>query len=397
MQKGYKTELKPNNKQISMLIKHCGTARFAYNWGLNIKIKEYQETKKSPSAIDLHKILVQLKKTEFPWLYEMSKCAPQESLRNLDVAFKNFFRNIKKGRKPGFPKFKSRKKGIGSFRLTGSIKVENNRVKLPRIGWIRLKEDGYLPICNPSQITISEKAGHWFTSFAVKEDKKIEKLSEETIGIDLGINKLATLSNGEVIENNKALKRNLKKLKRVQKSLSRKQKGSKNRKKAKRIVQRVYYRISNIRKDIIHKMTTTIVKTKPSAVVIEDLNVKGMMKNRRLSKSISDCGWYEIRRQLEYKLKWIGSKLVIADRFFPSSKMCSNCCILKEDLKLSDRVFKCNVCGLELDRDYNAAINLRKLAVSSTVLACGEIVRPLESLIPKAISVKQEFNESLNN
>ncbi|MCK5616243.1 transposase [Candidatus Pacearchaeota archaeon] len=375
MQKGYKTELKPNNKQKTLLERCCGVSRFAYNWGLERRIKEYEETKKSTSAMEQHREINQLKKDELNWMYEYSKCIPQEALRDLEVAFRNFFRNIKQGKKPGFPKFKSRKKGIGSFRLTGVIKVEENRVKLPRIGWISLKEHNYLPVGKPSSITVSEKAGHWFVSFHVKEKDKKEELSEEIIGIDLGLKELATLSNGEVIENPRSLKKGLKKLKKVQNFLSRKVKGSKNRKKAKKKVQRTHYKISNIRRDFIHKATTKIARTKPKCVVLEDLNVSGMVKNRKLSRSISDASWNEFRRQLEYKLKWIGSKLVFADRFYPSSKTCSKCGKVKSELKLSERIFKCD-CGFEIDRDLNAAINLKNLAVSSTVLACGEILRP---------------------
>jgi putative transposase len=367
MQIGYKTELNPNDKQTTLFLKHAGASRFAYNWGLSRRIQEYKETKKSSNAIEQHRQLNLAKKEEFPWMYDVSKCAPQEALRDLDRAFKNFFRRCKKGEKPGYPRFKSKKNGIGSFRLTGFIHIEANRIKLPRIGWVRLKEENYLPVGQPQQVTVSEKAGRWFVSFNVKNEMTIPTVNEgEIVGIDLGINKLATCSNGTVFDNPKSLKKKLKKLKRVQQGLSRKQKGSKNREKAKKLVQKVHYKISNIRKDALHKATSAIVKTKPLAVVLEDLNVSGMMKNSKLSRSIADASFYEFRRMLEYKLEWIGSKALFVDTFYPSSKLCSDCGNKKDELNLSERVYVCEVCGLEIDRDLNASLNLRSVYSCST-------------------------------
>ena len=211
--KGYKVELQLNNKQRTMLAQHAGAARYAYNWGLSKRIDLYEKEKKSTNAIEQHRELNKEKKSTLAWMYSVSKCAPQEALRNLDRAFKNFFRNIKQGKKAGFPKFKSKKNGIGSFRLTGAIHVESNRIKLPRIGWIKLKEEDRLPIETPSQVTVSEKSGHWFVSFNIEEEVQEQKLSDKVIGIDLGINHLATLSDGTKYENPKSLKNKLKKLK----------------------------------------------------------------------------------------------------------------------------------------------------------------------------------------
>lgn len=373
--KGYKVELKLNNKQKTMLLQHAGAARYAYNWGLRKRIDLYEKEKESTNAIEQHRELNKEKQSTLAWMYSVSKCAPQEALRDLDTAFKNFFRNIKQGKKPGFPKFKSKKNGIGSFRLTGAIHVEPNRIKLPRIGWIKLKEEDRLPAMTPSQVTVSEKARHWFVSFNIQEEVQEQKLSDKVIGIDLGINHLATLSDGTKYENPRTLKTKLQKLRRLNKSLSRKQKGSKNRDKARKQLARLHYKIANIRKDCLHKITTEIARTKPSVVVLEDLGVSNMMKNRRLSRSIQDSGWYEFRRQLEYKLSWIGSKIEFVDRFFPSSKTCSNCGVIKKELSLGDRQYDCGACGQSIDRDVNAAINLMK-AASSAVLACGDIVRP---------------------
>ncbi|MCK9544983.1 MAG: transposase, partial [Novosphingobium sp.] len=191
-----------------MLKQHCGAARFAYNWGLSQRIQQYKDTNKSDNAIQQHKTLNKLKKTEFSWMYNVSKCAPQEALRNLDAAYKKFFRD-----KKSFPNFKKKREGRGSFRLTGSIEVFTDKVKLPRIGFIKLKEHNYLPKVKPSQITVSETCGKWFVSFNTTVENVVETLSNDVIGIDLGINKLAVLSNGTVFENSKSLNKGLKRLK----------------------------------------------------------------------------------------------------------------------------------------------------------------------------------------
>lgn len=236
--KGYKTELDPNNKQRTLLLKNAGTARFVYNWGLNIKKQAMEKKTRIPSAIDLHRELVKLKQTEHPWLYETSKCSPQEALRNLDNAFKNFFRKCKlkkqgkfKG-KVGFPKFKNKKKGIGSFRLYGSINIMNNHIQLPRLGKIKLKEKSYLPInAKTLNVTISERAGRWFASIQAEQEIELPKEKKhDVIGVDLGIKTLAVCSNGEIFENPKALRSRLKKLCKLQRWTSRKKLGSKNKK-----------------------------------------------------------------------------------------------------------------------------------------------------------------------
>lgn len=309
-------------------------------------------------------------------MYEVSKCSPQEALRNCDLAFKNFFQRCKKkvkGKK-GFPKFKSKKNGLGSFRLTGSIKVFSNYVQLPRLGKIKLKERDYLPIDNKIlSATISEKAGKWFVSILVEEDINPINKSGDIVGVDVGIKTLATCSDGTTFSNPKALKNNLIKLKRLSKNVSRKAKGSNNRKKAVKKLAKLHYHISNIRKDYLHKITSILTKTK-SKIVIEDLNVSGMMKNRKLARSIADLGLFEFHRQLEYKGKWNGCEIVIANRFYPSSKKCSNCGDIKQDLKLSDRIYNCDVCKFEVDRDLNASICLEQYTVSSTgINAFGEV------------------------
>ncbi|HVB60761.1 MAG TPA: transposase, partial [Ktedonobacteraceae bacterium] len=235
--RGYKTALDLTNEQRTLLLKHAGAARFAYNWGLARKIAAYKDGKKPPTAIDLHKELNALKQTEYPWMYEVSKCAPQEALRNLDRAYANFFRKVKakktgkyKG-KLGFPTFKQRSKAIGSFRVTGSIKAFSDAVQLPRIGNVRLHEHDYLPTQGKIlSATVSEQAGRWFVSIQVEEEQEKPVMTATTaIGVDLGIKTLATCSDGTMFENPRALKHAQKKLRRLERQKSRRKKGSKNR------------------------------------------------------------------------------------------------------------------------------------------------------------------------
>jgi putative transposase len=280
--------------------------------------------------------------------------------------------------KVGFPKFKSKKLGKGSFRLTGAIHVFPKSIQLPRLGRLRLKERDYLPSgAKILSATVSERAGRWFVSVQVEEEVEIKKAQGSSLGVDLGVKTMAVCSDGKEFENPKALRNTLRKLRRAQRELSRRNsgesgcttafKGGKNREKSRRKVAKLYYRIANIRSDAIHKATSSIVaKTKPkeqrpSVVVIEDLFVSGMLKNHKLARAISDVGFFEFRRQLAYKTAWNGVSLLVADRFFPSSKLCSVCGARKDNLTLQDRTWTCD-CGAIHDRDRNAAINLSRLA-----------------------------------
>jgi putative transposase len=381
VQRAYKTELDLTDLQVTACKQHAGAARWAYNWGLLVKQERYRATKKSPSAIDLHRELNALKKTEVPWMYQVSKCAPQEALRNLDAAFAHFFRRCalkKQGKwkgKLGYPQFKTKKKGLGSFRLTGTVVVSDKAIVLPRLGRLRLKEREYLPTNDKVTIlsaTVSEQAGHWYVSLQVEQEQTVPENTGPVVGIDLGIKHLATLSDGEVIPNPRHLKRRLKKLKRVQRVVSRRQKGGKNRKKAVRKLANLHRKIKNQRSNTLHQVTIRLAKTK-SVLVIEDLSVSGMLKNHHLAQSIGDVGFYEFKRQLLYKASWYGSRVILADRWEPSSKQCSGCGWIDADLTLSDRTFHCQQCELILDRDLNAALNLEKLAGSSSDSqnACG--------------------------
>jgi putative transposase len=310
----------------------------------------------------------------------VSKCAPQEALWNLDAAFQQFFRRCalkKQGKwkgKLGYPQFKTKKKGLGSFRLTGQIVVSEKTIVLPRLGRLRLKERKYLPTSGVQILsaTVSEQAGHWYVSVQVEQEHVVPENSGPVVGIDLGIKNLATLSDGEVIPNPRHLKRRLKKLKRLQRVVSRRQKGGKNRKKAAHKLAKLHRQIKNQRRNTLHQVTTRLAKTK-SVLVVEDLHVAGMLKNHHLAQAIGDVGFAEFKRQLLYKASWYGSRVLLADRWYASSKSCSGCGWRDEDLTLSDRTFHCQACGLVLDRDLNAAINLAKLAgsLSDSLNACG--------------------------
>jgi putative transposase len=366
--RGYKTELDLNNAQITVCLQHAGVARFTYNWGLRRYMSEYAAGRKTPTAIGLHKELNALKKTDFPWMYDVSKCAPQEALRNLEKAFKNFFNNVKKKKqgkhkgKLGYPRFKTKKKGIGSFRLTGAIHVHEKHIQLPRLGLLKLKEANYLPTKKQVHIlsaTVSEKAGRWYVSVQVEEERADPIPAQgKAIGVDLGVKTLATTSEAVAYENPKALRKNLSKLARMARRHSRKVKGSKNRKKAARRLARMHARIASIRSNALHQATTAIAKTKPCTIVLEDLNVQGMMQNRKMSRAVGDVGMHEFKRQITYKAEQEGSSLLMVSRWFPSSRTCSCCGWIDKDQDLDDRVFVCLDCGYVADRDYNAAKNL---------------------------------------
>ena len=367
---GFKTELKLNNQQRTELLKHCGVARHAWNWGNGLckQILDHNranpESKiKFPSAFDLHKWLVALVKTENPWYYEASKSAPQEALRHLRSAWDRCFKKVSSS--PNFKK-KGRK---DSFTLSGSgLRIKGDRaIRVPRIGTLRTYER--LPQVSIKNVTISRTADRWFISFRVETEPVETPKAVDVVGVDLGIKALATLSTGEVFQGAMSYRRMEAKLSRLQWLNRHKQIGSANWKKAQIKIARLHQQIANIRKDTLHKLTTYIAKNH-GTVAIEDLNVSGMMANHKLAKAIGDMGFYEFRRQLKYKCKLYGSELVVVDRWFPSSKTCSSCGVKKETLTLSERVFECNDCGFSLDRDLNAAINLRNV-VSHTMSACG--------------------------
>lgn len=359
---GFKTKLKLNNKQRTALVKHAGVARHAWNWGLSATkfILDHNKVNpdskiKFPSAIDLHKLLVKLVKPENPWYYEVSKCAPQYALADLRIAWDRCFKKIS-----SFPKFKKKSKQ-DSFRLDGKIKIKGDKqIQLPNIGKLRTFER--LPQVPVKSVTISRKADSWFISFKIEVAEKSDNKIDTPVGVDLGLLRFATLSGGQEITSPRPFRVFQQKLSKLQWRNRLKEVGSANWKKAQIKIARLHAHIANIRKDFIHKVTTNLAKNH-SEIVIEDLNVSGMLANGKLSKAIADSGFYEFRRQLEYKTKLYGSKLVLADRWFASSKTCSNCGNKKNYLSLSERTFNCE-CGFVCDRDVNAAINLVRLVKS---------------------------------
>lgn len=385
-----KVRLELNNKQRTLALQHCGVARHAWNWGLSL-CKEYLDQKiHIPNSIELHKLLVRDVKTENLWYYDVSKCSPQQSLRNLTTAFNKYFKHLS-----AFPKYK--KKGIkDSFYLDGCIRSNGKNIKLPIFGWLKCSE--ILPDCVIKNVYITRTANDWFVSFSVPLEP-YQNCTElgSAVGVDLGLKTLATLSSGVVFKNEKPYKKAIRKLRIAQRLMTKKyvkgaDKQSNNYKKSALKVAKIHQKVANIRKDSIHKLTHYLSKNH-AQIVIEDLNIKGLIKNRKLSNAILDAGFYEFRRQLEYKCKWYGSILTIVDRFYPSSKTCSNCGNIKINLKLTERIYKCNICNLHLDRDLNAAINLRKMAVNHTVSACGASKKSDNLFVRDA--VKQEVN--LNN
>jgi putative transposase len=367
-------------------MRHAGAARWAWNWALARRIEEYEATGRSSTAYDQSNQFTVLKQTaEYIWCQDISCHVFRESFANLDKAYKSFFRRVKRGDKfPGFPRFKSKKYAMPSFRLCSHIHVFDLAIQLPRIGVVRLSRRGYIPTKGIKILsaTCSMVADRWFVSVNCEINvPEPTPGTGEPIGIDLGVKSMAVVSDGRVFENPRALMRTLPKLAKLQRRLSRKQQGSKNREKARKRVAKLHYRIANVRKDATHKATSSIVKakTKPSAIVLEDLNVAGMVKNHKLARAISDASMSEFRRQIEYKAKWNGVAVVIASRFFPSSKKCSECGRINVALTLSDREWVCE-CGVAHDRDLNAAINLvrsgRPEPATKVANVCGENIRP---------------------
>lgn len=400
--KAYKTEIVPNDKQKTKIRMNFGASRYAFNYAIAKKKEAFEKKEKTPNNIELHRELNKLKGTEtLHWGYAegISKCAFQEALRDCDKAFANFFRRCKQGvkGKKGFPKFKSKKNDKQSFRLTGTIKILDGYIQLPRIGKVRLSESNYITKdVKILSVTVSHRAGKFFVSVQVEEEHNPVESGINVIGVDLGIKHLATCSDGTWVENPNPLRTNLKKLKRYARNVSRKVKGSKNRSKAKLKLNRLHYKISNIRKDCLHKATSKIINEN-QVIILEDLQTKNMMKNHCLARAISDVGFHEFRRQIEYKAKWNNREVVFVDKFFPSSKLCSDCGWKNETLGLSDRTFNCSDCGDSLDRDYNASLNLVNYytASSAEINVSGDRSSlSLASLDSNSLSLKEESNKN---
>lgn len=365
--KSKKVRLRPTREQEEKLFQSAGVHRYIYNWTLAKQQENYKLGNTFLSDGELRKEVTQMKKLdEYLWIGEVSNDVAKQAVKDACGAYKKFFKGLS-----GYPKFKSKKKSRPSFfNDTHKLNVKDKKVRLSKIGWIKTSEK--LPentkYYNP-RITFDGK--YWYLSVAFEVDSTPAILTDEVIGIDLGIKDLAVCSNGTVYKNiNKTakVKKKEKKLRRLQRQVSRKYQHNKkggtfvktcNIIKIEKQIRLIQRSLSNIRKNHTHQTTTSIVKTKPRRIVIEDLNVKGMMKNKYLAKSVAQQNFYEFRRQLEYKCKWLGIELIIADRWYPSSKTCNSCSTVNKELKLSDRTYRC-ACGYENDRDLNAALNLAK-------------------------------------
>ena len=362
MLKAYKYRIYPNEEQINYLQKTFGCTRFIYNQMLADRIKSYEENKDLDIKIIKYPTPAQYKK-EYEWLKEVDSLALANAQMNLDKAYKNFFRD----KSVGFPKFKSKKDNHKSYTTNnqnGTIYIENNRIKIPKLkSMIKIKQHrefvGLIKSCTISQ----NPSGKYYISMLVDtENIQLPKLDTKA-GIDLGIKEFAITSDGEMFSNPKWLKKSEKRLRKLQKDLSRKQKGSNNRRKDRLKVAKLHEKISNQRKDYLHKISHYII-SENQVIVIEDLKVSNMIKNHKLAKSIADVSWSEFRRQLEYKSEWYGRELIIAPSNYASSQLCSNCGNKSSQTKdLSCRTYICPVCGMEMDRDINASKNLLKLAM----------------------------------
>ncbi len=392
----YRFALDPTPAQERMLCSHAGAARFAWNWGLARCQERYQAEGRWYSAIDLHKLWNAQKKADpaLAWWSENSKCAYQESFRDLDRALQDFSKSRKgqrKGRRLGFARFKKRGKCRDSFRFgSGVMRCSRATVTLPRLGTIRTHEptrklarkleNGGARILSA---TVSRTAQRWFVCFAVEAERAIPERHARpgsVIGVDLGVKTLFTgvdhAGNVITVDGPNALRASLRHLRRASRAHSRTAKGSANRAKSAIRLARVHARVANVRADALHKATTELA-TRYETVVAEDLNVAGMTRNRRLARAVADQGFGQARRMLGYKTTWNGGHLVLAGRWFPSSKTCSGCGAVKAKLPLSERTYRCD-CGLVTGRDVNAAANLLNLAASGaeSINACGGTVRP---------------------
>jgi putative transposase len=382
--KAYEYRIYPTDEQKMQIAQHIGCARWIYNYALEKKSKAWSESRKNLSRFDIQKDLPKLKKQEeTKWLVEVNSQTLQASLEHLEHAYKRFFKE-----KKGFPKFKSKHNNRQSFSVPQHVSVdfENGLINLPKMEPIKVKFHRQFEGKIKTVTVKKTPTNKYFVSIlveSIEEPKKKKAVKEKTtIGIDMGIKDFATLSSGEKVENPKTLKKSEKKLTKAQRKLSRKVKGSKNRNKQRVRVAKVYETISNTRKDFLHKLSHKLThENQVDSIVIEDLNVSGMMRNHRLAKSIGDCSWSEFVRQLEYKSEWYGKNLIKIGRFEPSSKTCNQCGAINHDLKLSDREWTCKSCGTNHDRDVNAAINIKNIGLhpsNRVPTECGELT-PVES------------------
>ena len=381
----YKFRIYPNNEQQQKLAKCFGCQRFIYNYFLNKRNERYQNNETSnynKDAADLTKL-----KKEYIWLKEALSQSLQRTLRNLDTAFNSFFAKRNK-----FPRFKSRR-DKQSFCIPQNTKVEDGKLYIPKFKeGIKIKQHRAVEgeVINS---TISKKpCGHYYVTITVERNTKKHKRNDKTVGVDLGIKDLAVLSDGTRYKNIKSYRTLQERLARLQRRNSKKEKGSANREKSRKKVARLHERIANIRSNHLHQITSKIV-SENQTICLEDLNVKGMLRNHKLAKSVADVSFYEFVRQIVYKSEWYGRTAILIDRWHPSSKTCHHCYFVNQDLTLADRDWDCPRCGRKLDRDLNAAKNIKREGLklntvgTTEIEACGEDARPSAR---RRFSVKQE-------
>jgi len=371
--RAYQYRFYPTAEQEHILARTFGCARYVYNWALRLRTDAYYQDKKRIGYHETSSELTRLKQQEdHAWLNEVSCVPPQQALRHLDKAFRNFF-----GGRAAYPTFKKKQGEQSAEYTTSAFKWDGRQLTLAKmttplaIRWSRPLPDGY----KPTTVTVrKDTAQRYFVSLLVEEEIKHLPPVEQEVGLDLGLKSMVVLSTGEAIGNPKFFAKDEKKLAKAQRRLSKKRKGSKNREKARRKVARIYARIADRRRDYQHQLSTRIIRENQT-ICVESLAVKSMVKNHSLAKAISDVGWSEFVRQLEYKATWYGRNLVKIDKWYPSSKRCFDCGHILKSLSLGIRVWTCPDCGVIHDRDVNAAKNIH--AVGLTVFeACGEAVRP---------------------
>jgi putative transposase len=376
MKRTFKYKLKPTVKQQQQLSQTFGCARFIYNWGLEKKTKAWTNEHKTLSYFELAKELTLLKQNEeYQWLKDVPNECLQQSLRNLDNAYTQFFKAHK-----GFPKFKSKKRSKNSAKYLNAVyfDFDNWKVRIPKCGWVKLRKNKPFDTTSTKQGTLTvtrDKCGEYWCTIVVEDNEPTKlkaKVSDETaVGIDLGIKQFAILSDGTKFDNPKYYEQAQRKLRVLQRKFARTKKGSKRHEAAKLKVARQYRKVVNKRLDFLHKLSTYLTEHYDT-ICLENLNVEGMMKNHHLAKSIQSASWSEFVRQLNYKAEWNGKNVVYIGRFEPSSKTCSECGYVNKELKLSDREWVCPQCGAELDRDVNAAINIKRFALHPQALVAFE-------------------------
>jgi putative transposase len=383
----HKIRLVPNRAQEVYFRKACGTARHTFNWALAAWQAQYKNGDK-PNALQLKKQFNAIKRTEFPWVSEVTKCAPEQAFVDLAAAFRRFFQKQNR-----YPKFKKKNKSKDSFYLSNDqFSISNKKVRIPKLGWVRMRE----PLRFSGKILsarVARTADQWHIAVTVEiPDMAHTTKNQSCVGIDVGLKTFAFMSTGQEVVAPKPLLKLQPKLKRLQRRHSHKQRGSSNRRKSAMKLARLHNRIANVRNDFLHKLSSSLATT-VDTIAVETLNAKGMLRNHRLARHIADASFYEFARQLSYKKNWYGGQLVKADMFYPSSKTCSLCGAHRADLILADRLYECNTCGVKINRDFNAALNLHTLGLRE-IYACGQqdqcdcITAEVSQLVEAGINLK---------